>query len=280
MPLVYISQEVYEEVFGELLKLNPRLNPTDFMTDFERATMNTIRKFFPAAEVHGCHFHFCQNIWAHVQQFGLQTRYTDDEDFALNIRMLIALAFLPSHHVIDAFEKLMDTEFYKDNAESDMNDEIQNLVTYFEATYVGAFNRVGKRKNALYPVAIWNMYDIVLQGNTFYLHYLCFVTNLDVFINIGSPKTNNQVEGWHNKLRQFVGIHPNIFHFIKEMKTEQHEQEIILAQIEAGAEPPPRRKLYIKSEARLLKVVEEFDDVFQDGDFLPYLKKVAHNASL
>ena len=43
-----------------------------------------------------------------MQDFGLQIRYTADEEFALTIRMLAALAFVPPNDVIDSFETLAD----------------------------------------------------------------------------------------------------------------------------------------------------------------------------
>lgn len=161
VPLVYVlsthkSQEVYEEILSELLKLNPQINPTDFM--------KAVKNIFCLADVHGCIFHFAQNIWAHVQQQGLQTKYTEDEDFALNIRMLIALAYVPKEQVIAAFEELMNMDFYEDNPDNEYNQEIQNLFTYFESTYIGAFNRLGQRKSPMYSIDTWNVYDAALMG--------------------------------------------------------------------------------------------------------------------
>lgn len=55
------SQETYEDIFTKLLSLQPLLNPTDVTVDFEMATMNAIKKFWPMAEIHGCHFHLGKN---------------------------------------------------------------------------------------------------------------------------------------------------------------------------------------------------------------------------
>lgn len=81
-------------------------------------------------------------------------------------------------------------------------------------------------------------------------------------------------------MRQFMGTHPSIFNFITKLKIEQHEQELIMAQIEGGADPPPRRMRYTKNDERIFKLVKKFDSEIQDGSFLPYLKSIAHNASL
>ncbi|KAB0803826.1 hypothetical protein PPYR_00796, partial [Photinus pyralis] len=39
----------------------------------------------------------------------------NDPDFALQLRQLAALAFVPEDHVIASYEELIDNEFYTDN---------------------------------------------------------------------------------------------------------------------------------------------------------------------
>ena len=48
-------------------------------------------------------------IWKHSQYLSLSQRYNQEEELALHIRMLPALAFLPAGEVIEGFEKLVDT---------------------------------------------------------------------------------------------------------------------------------------------------------------------------
>ncbi|KAB0802561.1 hypothetical protein PPYR_04747 [Photinus pyralis] len=73
------------------------------MVDFERAAINPVRGQFPEATL-------C----------GLQRRYNNDPDFALQLRQLAALAFVPEDHGIASYEELIDSEFYTDN---------ENLIT-------------------------------------------------------------------------------------------------------------------------------------------------------
>lgn len=146
-------------------KLQPLLNPTDFTTDFEMATLNAIRENFPLAEIHGCHFHFGQNIWRHVQFTGLQKPYQMDPDFALNIRLLIALAFVPTDNVIDAYEELIKTDFYDEESKGKYTEAIQALLMYFQMTYIYRINpKTGEKKNPLFPPKIWNVYEVTLSG--------------------------------------------------------------------------------------------------------------------
>ena len=51
--------------------------------DFERAALNSVGQVYPNTEFKGCFYHFSSNVWKHIQNFGLQNHYQDDENFAL-----------------------------------------------------------------------------------------------------------------------------------------------------------------------------------------------------
>lgn len=159
------SKDAYDEIFREILSLEPRINPTDVMLDFEMAVMNSIRHFLPLCQIHGCFFHFTQNIWRHIQTVGLQTAYTNDGNFALKIRLLIALAFVPVDNVIDAYAQLIETEFFSEENQSEHTGAIQNLLAYFQSTYIYRISiRNGNRQKPLYDIGIWNVYENTLAG--------------------------------------------------------------------------------------------------------------------
>ena len=69
--------------------------PTDIFIDFERGAISAIQAVFANANVNGCFFHFCFNVWKYIQNVGLQVRYVEEPEFVLQLRMLTALAFLP-----------------------------------------------------------------------------------------------------------------------------------------------------------------------------------------
>ena len=79
----------------------------------------------------GCLYHLSSNIWKKVQDFGLQQRYNEDQEFALHIRMPCAFAFMPPDNVIAGFEELSD--LIRDTYKDEMND----LLDYFEESYMG-----------------------------------------------------------------------------------------------------------------------------------------------
>jgi hypothetical protein len=49
----------------------------------------------------GCFFHFSQAIYRHVQSAGFQASYAANPEFALMLRHLPALAFVPIQNVED-----------------------------------------------------------------------------------------------------------------------------------------------------------------------------------
>ena len=104
--------------------------------DFERAVLNSVRQVYPNTEFKGCFYHLSSNTWKNIQNLGLQNHYQDDENFALWLRMLSALVFVPPNDVIRYFELLID------EIRNNFNDECDDLIDYFEDTYIG--NRVIK----------------------------------------------------------------------------------------------------------------------------------------
>ena len=99
-----------------------------FLVDFEISAINAIRMVFDYDEltVSGCFFHLNENVRKHMQQIGLQRRYQNDPEFALLLRHIPALAFVPIQHLIEAFETLEEV----------IPDEMLPLLDYFERTYI------------------------------------------------------------------------------------------------------------------------------------------------
>jgi len=257
IPAVYVlmnerSTNAYVRVLTELKNIRPDLNPSTVMTDFEQAALLAFRKIFPNVEQQGCLFHLSQCIWRRLSQTGdLQTRDTSDSQFALEIRQLAALAFVPVDQVVAAFEALQDSQFYIDNEA-----EIRDLLSYFEDNWIGRPNRRGQRLDAIFPLSLWNVYNAALQD---------------------LPKTNNAVEGWHRGFSEILGsYHPSIWKFIEALKKEQSLNELKLEQYVAGENPPRGRKIYRDSAQRLKAIVEDF----HNRPILDYVRGVAHNLNL
>ncbi|KAH9360195.1 hypothetical protein HPB48_020117 [Haemaphysalis longicornis] len=105
------------------------------------------------------------SVYRKLCKFGMQARYSNDEEFAVQMRMLPALPFLPVSEVPDAFDDLL--EGWPSCA--------SDLAMYFEDTYIGRRRRNGIQ-SALFPPHLWSVHEAVQQD---------------------LPRTNNSVEAWH-----------------------------------------------------------------------------------
>ena len=71
---------------------------------------------------------------------GLQNKYTNDEAFRLNVNKLIALAFVPVDDVNRAYSSMI----------VDFDQDADDLLEYFEKTWVGQKKTRGKHRHQLF----------------------------------------------------------------------------------------------------------------------------------
>lgn len=187
VPLIYVlavdkRYETYKMILEQLVILRTNFKPHHITIDFEKAVIKALNEIFPDSNIHGCNFHFAQSVWRHLQSVGLQRIYSEDSDFGLNIRLLLALPFVPENDVEYAFSKIVQSDFYIENEDSEYNDSIQALLNYIESTYIGRFNRTGIRKPGLFPIELWNVYELTLNGIVvFFFFTLCAIFSQLIF---------------------------------------------------------------------------------------------------
>ena len=112
------SEETYSRLFAQMRNMMPTVNPATVLTDFESATVKAFHIQYPNTTQRGCFFHFTQCLYRKIQANGLQQKYATDANFALMMRMLSAVAFIPVTEVVAAFEKLCDSGMYPAEAQS------------------------------------------------------------------------------------------------------------------------------------------------------------------
>lgn len=109
-------------------------------------------------------------VWAKSWAAGENAR---DSEFALSIRMIPPLAFVPLASVSKAF---------KDIQESITHDYVQLVLEYFEDNYMGQMRR-NSRARPTFNMKVWNVYSRV---------------------HTELPRTNNSAEGRNRKLQAAV----------------------------------------------------------------------------
>lgn len=197
MPLIYVlavdkRYETYKQIFEELLKLKPTIKPSHITVDFEKAAIKALKNAFPDSSIHGCNFHFSQNVWRHIQSLGLQRIYSEDAVFGLNLRLLLALPFVPIQDVERAFSEIVGCDFSIENEGAEHNDSIQLLLNYVETTYIGRFDRAGVRKPGLFPIEFWNVHDLTLSGIVIFHFSCCIIIFHFSFLIISNTKSIHQ----------------------------------------------------------------------------------------
>jgi len=171
--------------------------------------------------------------------------YDQDGDFAIQCRMITALAFVPPVDVIASFEELSDNSPVL----------LQPVLDYIEDYYIGRLTRRGLRRQPLFPIELWNMYDRALNGQA---------------------KTTNAVEAWHRALQSLLSeIHPSIWKFINGLKRLQKLRDTEIEQSIAGEPVPKRRRVYECLKSRISDRVRGYNN----QAIMDYLSGVAHNLS-
>ncbi|XP_015114401.1 uncharacterized protein LOC107039349 [Diachasma alloeum] len=256
LPLVYIlapnkRQSTYKAILKVLKEAEPRLNLEILMIDHEEAFMKAFIKCFPETTIKGCHFHFAQRMNFHVRDVGKRVQYGTDVEFAMAVKMIVALAFVKLKDVLMAYKKLKKSDYFKEH-----KDDLQPVLDYFEPTWIG---KKGARKFGPPKFAheIWNHYESVLNDN---------------------PRTNNSVEGWHHIFNETISrAHTSIGEFINCLKAEQSRTEVLIVQEEAGQTiQSKKRKRYAQYDERLINIVKTYDDI----EIVEYLRRIAYNIVL
>lgn len=264
-PLVFClmsrrTQLAYQQLLREVTDIAAEqqilLCPTTVLVDFEVAAINAVRVELPDASIHGCFFHLCQILWRRVQNLGLTKLYADNvDDFAIKVRQLAALAFLPVEDVRETYSSLR-TQFTADASA---------LLEWWETNYI--LGRPVRRSTAdgqtvvirttpSFPPSLWNVSDLV---------------------DAGQPRTINGVEAWHRRWNALVGTqHVSVFTMIQSMVQEQERTETCIERLIRGDAPRLPRKEQRLREDRLRRILDDREN----RDVQQFLRGVAHNFSL
>jgi hypothetical protein len=124
------------------------LDPVRIVIDFEASLKIAAETEFPNAAISGCYFHFCSSLWRKIQKLGLCDAYNRDSSFKRNVRMIMAIAFIPSALVRNNF--YLFSQSHRTDSLVRRYPAFQTWIDYVHSTYVA--------NNAAFPAPMWNVF--------------------------------------------------------------------------------------------------------------------------
>ncbi|KAH9359853.1 hypothetical protein HPB48_002452 [Haemaphysalis longicornis] len=77
------KEETYQRLFSVLAGMVSNVACEVMYSDFEAAAITACARHFPQTRMQGCFFHLCQSVYRKLCKFGMQARYSNDEEFAV-----------------------------------------------------------------------------------------------------------------------------------------------------------------------------------------------------
>lgn len=213
-PLLYAllpakKERTYLQLLCQLKALKLHIGPEIVMQDFELTAINAFSGEFPSTRQQRCFVHFRQAIQRQIHANGLKSLYKINVHFALETKLLVALAFVHVTKEEGAFEDLVCSDC--------LPPALEKVTDYFEDNWLGRALKRGCRQAPRFPLQMWNCYKAAVAERS---------------------KVNNTVEGWHRAFDSTLQTsHGNICKLIEALKKEQVLTEVKYEQASAGKRP-------------------------------------------
>lgn len=173
----------------------------------------------------------------------------------MKLNLMSGLAFVPTENVIDSWEELVtNMQPWILQQTGEIQHKIDDFITYFETNYIGKKIANIRREPRVVPIYMWNVRMRTLE------HY---------------GRTDNEVEGFHMKVRFSVGAQfPNLWKFLKSLQGIQAETEKILAELNSGVMGKKQRPQYIITAQRVYNITSSWDS---RQNLISYLEGLINN---
>ena len=144
---------------------------------------------------------------------------------------------MPKEDVVSGFE------YVKQSAPA----STKSFITYIENNYIGK-TKDGKRVSARFPISLWN-----LNGR----------------VKAGLPRTNNNVESWHSRIKPDVSKNLTVDKVVEFFRLEQNNMETDLVLLFSGETLKHTKKKHLVREENLKKLINDYNvlhlDLFLNG---------------
>lgn len=292
------TEKVYKKTLSLLkeacLERGIILNPETLVCDFELASINAFKLGLsikvPGIKVLGCQFHYAQAIRRKVDTIGLKIQYSTNDDIQFFIKSFIALSMVPLHLVDDAFVIILDNKaklFDKlTQQQSNESNNLNNLLIVNSGRGGrGRGSRGGRSRGRVSrgrgsrgrgrseSASVQNQDSIetsndsckLIENFVAYFVDTWFEGSLETKLwnhaNTIGPRTNNHVEGFHNRLNKWVSkAHPSIYQLITVFQKIETKASVDYQTRLLGKSGPKRRAIDVEKDNRYDNLLENLEN--------------------
>ncbi|CAF1044738.1 unnamed protein product [Brachionus calyciflorus] len=182
---------------------------------------------------------FAQCIRRKVDNLGLKVPYASNDDIQFFIKSFIALSMVPLSKIDDAFFILLENKsklFEKLTTTNNLLIVNANRGRGLRGSRGQRGGRVGRGRGRNFESKLWN------HANTI------------------DPRTNNHVEGFHNKLNKWIAKpHPNIYQLISVFQKINTKISVDYEFRLLGKSGPKRRAIDVEKDNRYQNLLENLE---------------------
>lgn len=98
------TKEAYSHVFRFIEKNVFKLEPAEFITDFEAGMRSAINERWPSARLRGCWYHYSAALRKKMLKLGLHKLFKDSKDARCIKKMMLSLPLLPGDKFTEGYD--------------------------------------------------------------------------------------------------------------------------------------------------------------------------------
>ncbi|XP_023336164.1 uncharacterized protein LOC111707311 [Eurytemora carolleeae] len=235
------TKEAYTAVFNKIMDLGVanglNIDPPLMIMDFERGAAMAAHDVWPNCRVRFCNFHFKQSLWSRFRDEHLQPVYTNQPIHPDGSRCNMKKIYHKILVMGDLPHQVVGVNYTLFMGDAQVQAETAAHPTFL--TWLGYVNRVYMNPDPqflCYRPVTWNVFDRNRE-----------------------TRTNNICEGFNSRFKGDMGIHPEFFPFVGQLKREETRALVKIRAAHAGEDPPRSKKKYIDLDRKLSTLKDTYN---------------------